>query len=296
MFGYVRPFKPELKINEYEVYKGVYCGLCKELGRGYGQLWRFSLSYDFAFFAALSLAVHDTPVEFARQRCIAHPLHKRPCLCCCGDLSYVAASAIAMLYYKWQDNLADSGFWKRLLLRLFGFPVRRAYRKAIRRYPALEPALAGTIGKQQEVEQDPACSFDRAAEGSSRALALLFEALTDDPGQKKVLHRFGFLLGRWVYLVDAVDDLADDRENGSFNPLLLWAKTREIKEEELIPTIRQHAEELLNVTYAEMALAYELIECGRYQSILQNILYLGLPSVKNEVWSDRRKKRNDRSL
>lgn len=296
MLGYVRPFKPELKINEFDTYKGVYCGLCKELGRSYGQLSRMTLSYDFAFLAILSLGVRENGGSFARQNCIAHPFKKRPCLCANADLSFVTACAVGMLYYKWMDNIADSGFFKRLVYRVTGRPVKRAYRKVVKNYPVLHDILSETVARQQELEATPGCTVDRAAESSARALALIFEELSDDEKQKKVLHRFGFLLGRWIYLVDAIDDLDDDRKTGSFNPLLNWMKAEAAGADEPEQELKKYAEGLINVTHGEMTLAYELVELHRYKTILDNILYLGLPSVKNQVLSDGRKKRNDRSL
>ena len=57
MFGYIKPFQPELKVREAEDYKAIYCGLCKELGRSYGIFARMTLSYDFAFMAMLFMQV-----------------------------------------------------------------------------------------------------------------------------------------------------------------------------------------------------------------------------------------------
>ncbi len=296
MFGYVRPFKPELKINEFDTYKGIYCGLCKQLGKEYGQLSRMTLSYDFAFLALLSLAVHETGGRFERQACAAHPLKKKPCLCSCEDLSFVAACAVAMLYYKWRDDIADTGFWKSLGYRTVSFPVSRAYRKAVGRYPVLREIMEKTLARQQETEKILNCTLDMAAEASSRALALIFEQLALDEKQRMVLHRFGFLLGRWVYLIDAFDDLEKDRESGSFNPLLSWEKAAVAGAGRPEEAVRLHAEGLINVTHGEMTLAFELIEINRYKSILDNILYLGLPTVKKQVLSGGRNKRNDRSL
>jgi hypothetical protein len=31
MFGYVRPYRDELKVKDYELYRAVYCGLCHSL-------------------------------------------------------------------------------------------------------------------------------------------------------------------------------------------------------------------------------------------------------------------------
>ena len=44
MLGYVKIDKGELKVREYEVYTGYYCGVCKYIGRRYGQsMARYSL-------------------------------------------------------------------------------------------------------------------------------------------------------------------------------------------------------------------------------------------------------------
>ena len=64
---------------EYETYRAVYCGLCKELGRQFGQLARLTLSYDFAFLALLELAMREEKPCFAQERCIASPFRKHGC-------------------------------------------------------------------------------------------------------------------------------------------------------------------------------------------------------------------------
>ena len=57
MLGYVKIDKGELKVREYEVYCGYYCGICKSIGRRYGQLPRMALSYDAAFLAILLASI-----------------------------------------------------------------------------------------------------------------------------------------------------------------------------------------------------------------------------------------------
>ena len=31
MFGYIKPYKSEMKVGEYDTFKAIYCGLCKQL-------------------------------------------------------------------------------------------------------------------------------------------------------------------------------------------------------------------------------------------------------------------------
>ena len=57
MFCYFRHYKPHMRVCEYESYKSVYCALCKQIGKEYGFLSRFTLNYDFTFLALLGLAV-----------------------------------------------------------------------------------------------------------------------------------------------------------------------------------------------------------------------------------------------
>ena len=77
MFGYVKPFTNELKVVENEVYKGMYCGLCKQLGKQYGFFSRFILNYDFAFMALVSASISSKDLEVKKEICISHPLTKR---------------------------------------------------------------------------------------------------------------------------------------------------------------------------------------------------------------------------
>ena len=66
MFGYVRIYKPELKMAEFEHYQGVYCSLCKQLGKRYVVMARMTLSYDFTFLAVFRMALSDTCTGFKK--------------------------------------------------------------------------------------------------------------------------------------------------------------------------------------------------------------------------------------
>ena len=97
MFGYIRPFKPYMRFYEFEIYNAFYCGLCKNLGKNYGQIYRLMLSYDFAFLGILHNAVNNTCNKIERQHCIIHPLSKKACICCVSNLDYTASAAVISL-------------------------------------------------------------------------------------------------------------------------------------------------------------------------------------------------------
>ena len=278
MFGYIRPLKGELRVRDYELYQGIYCGLCRELGRGFGPFARLTLSYDFSFLAILSMALAQDCKGFEEARCPFNPIKKK--LCCRGNPSMDLAAGVAMimLEIKLEDNLADGGFWTRLGCRLVRPWVRRARRRAAERYPTLDTAIGQALERQQTIEADLRSGPDRASEPTAQALEAVFGALSREEGQRRALARFGYMLGRWIYLMDAVDDLEEDLQSGNFNPYLP-AGAKEVS----LEAIRAEAAGSLNLTAAEAAGAYNLLELHAFREILDNIVYLGLHAEQRRV-------------
>jgi len=287
MFGYVRPYKPEMKLREYETYQSVYCGLCKQLGRFYGQLSRFTLNYDFTFLALLSIALGNEKPQYCQERCIAHPIKKRNCchLSCSSEDGYglAAGAAMLMLYYKAKDNLADSPLHKKLLCYLtlpFFSSIRK---KALLKYANVDDALRLMMEEQQNLEAAGCDSTDQAAEPTAKALSAVFMLLTEDPMQKRILSQLGYQLGRWIYFMDALDDIHEDVKNKGYNPFVKRSQhvfddlTLEVIERDGIPEqIISDAIGTLNLTTAQISATYELLDFQRLRPVLDNIIHLGL--------------------
>lgn len=281
MFGYVKPFKPNLRICEFEIYRGVYCSLCKTLGKQYGILSRFTLNYDFSFLAMFHMAVSPECPGFERQRCLFNPLKK--CTCCKqgGEpLRFAAAAAMLMVYYKLRDNCVDSSFFQSIPSRLLLPFASRKRKKAAKRYPELARRVQQMSEAQFALEQEGCKSIDRAAEPTALLLSYLcMEAVDEkDLANRRILERFGYCLGRWIYLIDAADDLEKDQQSGGYNPILL---SKIMTDEAMsLEDARQYASEVLDRTLNEAAAAYELLTLRRFQPIITNILYEGLPYVQ----------------
>ncbi len=282
MFGYVRLFKPTVTMGEYEQYKGIYCTLCKRLGKRYGVLSRFTLSYDMTFLALLEMALTEASPAFCPSRCSFNPAKK--CLKAghTAPIDRAADVGALLTYYKLKDTLADEGFFKRLGA-LCALPVAAAARnKAKERRPAIDGAVAEMMTRQQQVEQDETASIDRAAEPFALLLQTLAASVTEDEKQRQVLERFGYCLGRWIYLMDAVDDLPRDLEQGRYNPYiglrqLARGDTEGVKE------AREYALLTLNACLAECTAAYQLLNIRRFDGLLSNILEQGMPHTQKRV-------------
>ena len=268
MFGYIRIGKPELRVKEYDMYKAVYCSLCRELGKEYGFFTRFTLSYDFTFLALLELSLREDFCGTHRKRCVCNPFKK-----CnyCKDVSlhFSSAAAVIMLYYKLYDDVCDEAFFKRTAAKFLSLFFSFAHKKAAKAYPALEEAVKEYTVSQREVEKDKNASLDAAAEPTTIVLGKVFEMCSEDTIQKRVLKRLGNLLGRYIYLMDAVCDCETDAKKGAFNPL--GKITKKQAAERIIPQ--------MNIIIDEAIKAFELLELNRFKDIIGNIIYVGIEDV-----------------
>ncbi len=268
MFGYVKPYNPELRVRELEEYKAVYCGLCKQLGRSFGVFARFTLSYDFAFLAMLKTAL-DSEIcpETERCACIAHPFCKRIRVRENAAMQMAARAAMISVYYKLLDDRADEGFFRRIGAALLLPFAKRARRKALAFADgaAADEAAAKMSAAQGQLETEKCPIPDAAAEPTANFLAAVLKNCAATAEQAAVLERFGYLLGRYVYLCDALDDLEDDRRRGRYNPFLYAGGEAAIA-----------AKNALFLTTAELSDDFDLLELHRYEGILENIIRIGL--------------------
>lgn len=297
MFGYVRIAKPEMKIADFERYQGVYCSLCRRLGKKYGFWVRMSLSYDFTFLALLGMATDAECVSFKKGRCPYNPLKKR---LCCADTTYIdyaSDAAMLLLYYKLEDTLRDDGFWKRFFAGFLHRRLRRAYRRAAALRPEWDARIGACMQKQVALEEASTASVDAAAEPTAQMLACLAKDVGEDTRERRVLERLGYLLGRFVYLIDAVDDMEEDLENETYNPYVLVRELSE-KNAEAIAQAKAYAAQTLYATIAECRATYELLTVRRFDAILRNVLEQGMPLAVEQVLAKQvgRNKRRARSV
>lgn len=271
MFGYIRIEKPELKVKEYEMYKAVYCSLCRELGRSYGFLSRLTLSYDFTFLALLNMSLSGENVCIERKRCAFNPLKK--CNYCKDRevFSMPTAAAMVMLYYKLCDNIADEKGLKKLGFIMLKPFFLSAYKKASKKYPEINQIVGDYINKQSALEKADCTEIDEVSNPTAEALSSIFKLCSEDSAQKRVLERLGYCMGRFIYILDAACDLEEDIKKGSYNVLKNGCESDRIKAQ-------------LYFCINEACAAFELLDIKKYKPILGNILYLGLEeTLKKEL-------------
>lgn len=278
MFGYVQPLKPELKIKEYEAYKGYYCGLCKALKENYPPGARFMLNYDCATLALLLASMSDDAPAVGRERCIASPLRKKTVVRT-GVSGYAAAVNVLLGCAKLGDNVRDEG---RLTARALLLLYRRAGRRAQNRHAALAAEFTQRLKQLCALEKEGCRDIDAVADAFARLLAAVFsQAPFDfvDADAQKALWHFGYNLGRWIYIADAVDDIEKDAKKKNYNVFLQRAPAAA----NVRDAVREEAAFNLNMSLAQACRAYELLEIRRDKPLLDNIMYLGLAKKTEDV-------------
>ena len=265
MLGFIRVYKPELRVKEFEMYKAVYCTLCKQLGSDYGIFARFTLSYDFTFLALLKMSLTDGDTLCVQKRCAFNPLKKcNYCKSNSDDFDFSAAVAMIMMYYKLLDNISDEKGLKKLGCLILKPVFSSAYKKAARKLPEADRIINDYISAQTALEKQNCDSLDAAANPTAECLSKLFMMCAEDDFNKRALSRLGYCMGRYVYILDAAVDLEKDIKQNKYNVLKNSTDVKERIEVQLTSCIN------------EAVKAFELLDIYRYKNILGNVIYLGM--------------------
>lgn len=300
MLGYVKPDKPELKIKEFEIYGGYYCGICKSIAGRYGQLPRLTLNYDSVFLAILLAGISPEKEHIKIERCIIHPEKKRTILYDSPEIDYAADILLLLAYYKLKDDYQDEGSKKAALGAAL---MKGTYKKLRSTVPEKCAYVRDRLSELSRLEKENCPSIDRSAE----PFAKLMEEVFDYPGWHKqgeaadtaggaaessenadlsqTFRRIGYHLGKWIYLIDAFDDIEENVARKSFNPLLFQFEFDPKREEvsEFKDRIRERVERNLVLYLAEIAKSCDQLKFEKNQGLIENILYFGLMRKTEEV-------------
>ena len=261
MFGYVLVNKPELKIREFEVYRSYYCGLCHALKSRYGNLSRLTLNYDMTFLVMLLSDLYDAEDNTTCGHCMLHPVKKH-----CSRRNEVtdncADMCILLSYYKCLDDWKDE---KKLSKKLMAGVLGKKCRKVKERYPEKAEFVENRLNMLSIVESSKADHIDKAARVFGEIMAEIF--VYKDDRWKEDLYKIGFYLGKFIYLLDAYEDIENDIKSGAYNPFKGIYKNEDFDNQVL---------KLLLLMIGECTDAFERLPLVENVEILRNILYSGV--------------------
>lgn len=261
MFGYVTVCKPELKMKDYYTYRAYYCGLCKVLKEKYGFLGQMTLTYDMTFLVLLLTSLYEEKPTREQNRCVVHPVKKHDMLF--NEITeYAADMNIVLTYFHFADDWND----EKSKVGLAGMrALRKTYLKIREQYPKKCEKIRRCLVRLQKAEKRKEESIDVVSGYFGELMGELL--LYKEDVWKHTLKRLGFYLGKYIYILDAYDDLEKDKETGSYNPLLPLYHDEKYEEK---------CGQMLTLVLAECSSAFERLPCIEYGDILRNILYVGV--------------------
>lgn len=279
MFGYVLVNKPELKIKEFEAYRSWYCGLCRTLNKRHGLAGRLTLNYDMTFLIMILVDLYDEKHECACARCIVHPLDKH-CSARTEATDYCADMCVLLAYYKCRDDWKD----EHKLKACFAMTVlSRKAKRVAERYPEKAAFIEKKMNMLDIVENAKNLPIDKVAKVFGEIMAEVF--VYRDDFWKEDLYKLGFYLGKFIYLLDAYEDVEKDMKTGDYNPFReFYAK----------PGFDDQVLNLLLLMIGEATDAFERLPLVENTEILRNILYSGVWVRYGKTKADKIKKESEK--
>ncbi len=266
MFGYVTIYPPELKVKDYSKYRAYYCGLCRTLKEQYGYGGQITLTYDMTFAVILLASLYEEKCRVTKYRCPLHPLRKKKILQ--GEVTeYAAAMNVVLAYYHLEDDWLDEKSVKGLLGTKL---LKSRVRKIEKQYPRQCVVIRQKLEELQEFERQDTRVIDYVAGCFGELMSELFVYREDE--WEKSLRKLGFYLGKYIYILDAFDDIEEDIKEGQYNPLKsLYEEAKDQGE-----AFNNRCFQMLQMMIAEATMEFEKLPCTQDVEILRNILYDGV--------------------
>lgn len=278
MLGVMMVRKDELRIREFDRYRGYYCGLCRAIGKRCGSVCRLALSFEMTFAAMLLTSLHETQTEGSMRRCVFHPVHKR--LMLSSDvIDYCADLSALVSYYDLRDGWEDERRVDRLAeSALLQRAAKRAGEAHLRQRAAVEAYICGL----HEIEKRNDQNLDAAANLTGELMA---ELLVMQPGYfESDLRELGFYLGKFIYLCDCYEDIERDTKKRSYNPLIGRSSQ---------PGFEGDCRMMLEDMMARASRAFERLPLLEDAEIMRNILYSGIWQRFEQASEQRRKAKQE---
>lgn len=212
MFGYIVMNKPEIKFKDFDLYRSFYCGLCRELKSKYGISGQISLTYDMTFVVILLSALYEPPTQKGSTRCIIHPVCKQP-VRRNTVTEYAADMNVLLTYYKCRDDWEDE---KKVTALGYSKVLQGKVKKLDQKYPDKSRRIQKLLSELSEMEKSGEKNIDKMAGCFGKIMEEIFAWKQDV--WEDTLRRMGFFLGKFIYLLDAYDDVEEDIKNKNYNP------------------------------------------------------------------------------
>lgn len=279
MFGYITPLYNELKVKDYYYFKSYYCGLCNTIKKNFGNLPRLTLNYDLTFISFLLDGLIDEPLKEKNIRCLKH-LSTEMVICEPTDaLNYISNLNIVISNLKLKDDIIDDGSMKSRLFYTLFLPANK---KAKGHLENLISLINENMELLSNYEKNKNFStLDEVCHPFSLIMASILSeypfSLSDDSDETRlILYELGYSIGKWIYLMDALDDWKDDIDNNNFNPLNVIYNPNNLPFYDIVNLVIEDIDFIIFNCLSNCSEYIKVLPFKKHYSIIDNVINLGM--------------------
>lgn len=288
MFGYVKTDLPNMYVKDTVLYKASYCGLCKSIGCVCGQRGRFALNYDLTFLSILAHNILDVDMVVEKKRCIAHWITKRPVAKVDDLTKKIASLNLILVYYKVRDDIIDEK--KGIASKVF---FNKAFKKARKAEPIFDKIVNKYYGELLEYEKANVNSIDMVSDPFGCMMQEIFKHVLQDKSDENT-STLAYSLGKWIYLIDALDDFDKDLKKKSFN-VFINAYPNAKNKCQLLQENGVEITQIFGSMLNDIRQACEKIQYNFNHDLIDNILKKGLFEQTKKVMECKKCKKTTKS-
>ncbi|MEG0874150.1 MAG: DUF5685 family protein [Clostridiales bacterium] len=283
MYGYIRFYSDELKVKDLKLFKAYYCGLCRELKESYGQRSRLLLSYDMTFMAIFLDALKDEKNQTELGFCPTSPLKKKPMIISKDSLSKAAMLTVLMGYYKMEDAWQDD---KNIGAKLAASIYKKPFQKSRQKDREMAAKTESYLKEFYLGEQNTNIDLDTLVDPFATLVAEIMAANAPED-KKSDFHKMGYHAGRWLYFIDALDDLPQDVAEKKFNAFTHTLKYHYGTWQDFYKQAHEDIHANIFFSLDELTKVYLTLNIKNNKDLIENIFFLGIRGISELIFARR---------
>ena len=103
---------------------------------------------------------------------------------------------------------------------------KKGFKRAKAKYPEIERIVRENLANQEKIEKSKTDSIDRAADATATMLAEFSSYALQDKSTE-FTYNLCYNIGKWIYLIDALDDYDEDKKKARAFAANLKSKIKE---------------------------------------------------------------------
>ena len=272
MFGYLDIQKDTLNDGQRGLWQTFMCGLCFSTKKLVGNIPRMTITNDINCFNILFHSILDVDVNIEHKRCFSSPFKKRTVIEMTELTDKLSLANVLLAYWNIHDDVVDGDKGKKLVEGIY----KKYHKKAQPQVRELDDMIALRYNQLRELEQGNCNSIDIVSD-SFAMLSQDFCKIILGESSNDYAETLCYNLGKWIYLIDALDDAKKDLKRGNYNPFVKCYNAQSLDD------LATHKEEIQFVMYTALnriAQSFNDLNLTKYTCLLKNIFF---ESIRNKT-------------